>query len=82
MTSYHFNCGNSTDGHIGFCASIRAKSPEEAVKILKAALPHEQELNLCDGDRESGVEYITVYFNDAAITKEHIDDVDPDKKEE
>ena len=65
MKSYHFDLGNSTDGPIGYCASVRANSKEEAVKILREALP--EDLAVCEeyNFREdgTGIGYIRVYFN-------------------
>lgn len=76
--SYHFSAGNSTFGPVGFCASVRATSAQEAVDVLRASLP--EAISVKD-DRSSGknadrpaVEYLRVYLNPAAVTVEHIDD--------
>lgn len=76
MKSFHFDLGNSSVGPIGFCARIKAETPEAALEILKAALP--QELAADDGfedaTEEGEVEYIRVYFNADAVTVANIDD--------
>lgn len=77
---YHFSFGNSTDGPVGFCASISASSPEEAVDKLKGSLQDIGERNLVLDPREglvsknlSGVDYVESYFNIKAISKMDID---------
>lgn len=70
--SFHFDCGNSSQGHVGFCASVRAESPQEALAILKEALPEELRV-VVDDDR---VEYLNVYFGGGNVGKDDIDIVD------
>lgn len=72
MNSYHFDLGNSTVGPIGYCARIKAPTKKRALELLRAALPETEEISpYNDGE---GVEYISVYFNDAAVTIKDIDD--------
>ena len=76
MTRYHFGVGDSTDGPIGFCAEVFAQSDEEALQILKDNLPEELEVPLgMDGD---GVGYIRIYFNDANVVLDDIDEEEED----
>jgi len=72
--SFHFDCGNSSQGHIGFCARVRAETPQEALAILKEALPEELKVDV-DDDR---IEYLNVYFGYDNVTKGDIDMVDDD----
>jgi hypothetical protein len=73
MNSYHFDVGNSNQGPVGFCARIRANSPEEALERLRFLLP-ESSLVFEQPEHE---EYIDAYFNPDALTLDHIDVVDP-----
>lgn len=77
-TSYHFDVGNSSDGPLGLCARVLADSPEEALALLKAALPEEVEV---DTD-ESRVEYINVYINDDYITVKDVGDEEDGEDED
>lgn len=63
---FHFDCGNSTDGSVGFCAVVRADSAEGAVELLKERLPSSVRVRPLDGQEEG--EYIEVYFNGDKIT--------------
>jgi hypothetical protein len=56
---YSFDMGNSNVGPIGFCATVRADSPEDAAKVLNAELPEMVEVNVDHGD----VDLVSVYFN-------------------
>ncbi len=38
IKTYHFSCGNSTKGPIGFCAEVVADTQEKAVSRLRRAL--------------------------------------------
>lgn len=73
---YHFSLGNSTVGPVGYCASIYAESPEEALEKLKEAIAA-----VADGvmvtENEDDVDYIQVYFNSDAIS---FDDCDFDEE--
>lgn len=72
--TFHFNVGNSTNGPIGFCAAVTARSREEAVQLLKDGLPWEMPLM---GDNEAeGIEYARVYLNPDSIMVEDIDFVE------
>lgn len=71
MNKYHFDCGNSTDGPVGFSGVVEAASKEDALKQLKEHLPTEGvgihgEVRNEDGDRI--FEYLNVYFNPDKIT--------------
>ena len=72
-TSYHFDVGNSSVGHIGFCARVLAESPEEAVAVLRELIPPEIE-RVCNNDPR--IEYADVYFNPKAFTVDDIDEPD------
>lgn len=72
--SFHFDCGNSSQGHVGFCARVRAETPQEALAILKEALPEELKVDI-DDDR---IEYCQVYFGSENLTKHDIDMIDDD----
>jgi hypothetical protein len=77
MPRYHFSLGDSTVGPIGFCASVRARNKEEGVKTLRRRLP--AELAVAEwhaGGDPDGIEYIRVYFNEAAISVSEIDEVE------
>jgi hypothetical protein len=77
MNRYHFNCGDSTHGPVGFCARIRAYSREEALEILRNVLDDEQRVWPCgDPDDNARVEYIRVYFGTENLTIDHIDEID------
>lgn len=83
--SYHFSCGDSSNGSIGFCAQVKARSEKEAVAQLQEAMPEQIDLHrdLPFDERERlGIEYITAYFNSGNITKEDIDFVEPAGEEE
>ena len=73
IRSYHFNLGNSTDGHVGYCASVIATSKVHAVRILKGAIGLEAKIRPVEGDER--VEYIEVYFNPDKISVADIDEV-------
>lgn len=72
MPEYHFSCGNSTDGPIGFCAVVKADTKEQALEKLRAALPQTIEEVT---DEEHGVEYCSIYINPNAVTVQDIDEV-------
>ena len=75
MKSYHFDCGNSSRGPIGFCARIRAESQDEALGILKDALPQEMDVSpVGDRDLSAHVEYIQIYLSSENIRTRHIDE--------
>lgn len=75
LKSYHFDCGNSTDGPTGFCARIRATSPEEALAKLREFMPETIEVETY----ESSVEYIHVYTCAENVSVADIDEVDDEE---
>ena len=54
------------------CARITAKTPEEALRLLRTALP-DDEVSLPTVSHGDG-DYINVYINYAAISTDDIDD--------
>jgi len=68
LKKFHFSCGDSNEGPIGFCCTIRAKTKAGALKKLRGMLPEEYEVHLDAGS----VDYFNVYFNSDNIT---IDDI-------
>ncbi len=83
MPSYHFDLGNSTDGPIGFCARVKADSREEALDLLRQAMPDEVELKSFCSDDESkpAIEYLNVYLNAENVKLTDIDDEDEDDED-
>jgi hypothetical protein len=78
MKSFHFDLGNSSEGPVGFCAVVKARTREDALALLKEALPSEQLVSdpYADADERGEVEYIQVYFNENAVTVDDIDSED------
>ena len=76
MRSYHFDLGNSTSGPIGYCARVRADSREQAVELLREALPQDVEIEP-SAIELPGVEYINAYINDQYPTVHDIDEEEP-----
>lgn len=77
MKRFTFSFGNSNTGPVGYCASIVAETPEQAVELLKKQIPGEWEVNgNPDEEGFDGLRYIQVYFNVDAITVADIDDVE------
>lgn len=78
--SHHFDMGNSTQGHVGYCARIIAETQEEAAKILKRVLPDSMKVQpVGDEVDNEAVEYIEVYFNSDIIDPEDaVEDDDED----
>jgi hypothetical protein len=77
---FHFSLGDSSDGPVGFCATIRASSTKQAVEKLKAALPTES--MVLENHVEAGVEYIRVDFDSGAVSEADLDDVNYEGNEE
>ena len=78
--NFLFSFGNSTDGPIGMCVRVWAKTKAEAVAKLRACLP--EELPVKSHIDSTSVEYANVYLNPEAITEADIDSVeDEDGKE-
>lgn len=76
MKSFHFDCGDSSDGPIGFCARVTADDEAKALQLLRDALPLDLKVGIEDRPEGApGVEYIQVYFNAANITTKDIDEV-------
>jgi len=73
---FHFSCGNSSEGSIGFCAAIAAKDKKSALERLQELLPEEDEICWPYGERKEEGEYIQVYFNEANRTCDDIDDLE------
>lgn len=77
LNSYHFDCGDSNSGPVGFCARVTASSEEEAVEILQEFI-NDKDGTLEIVNRKSNgipcVEYLTVYLNPEEITEGCIDD--------
>jgi hypothetical protein len=71
LKSYHFSFGNSTDGPVGFCARVRAKSRAEAARLLRKAMPPSQKVTVLN---TRGIEYVEAYFNPDALTTKGIDE--------
>lgn len=82
LKSFLVSAGNSSEGPVGFCMRVRAKSKAQAIKIAKSALPECIEANdyiYDDGMNTAeysigAIEYFNVYFNDAALTVADIED--------
>lgn len=81
--SYHFDCGNSTTGPIGFCADVTATSKKEAVKFMNDLIrDHEEDISATlrclaaeEGNAQSGeaLQYLNIYLG--RVTEKHIDEV-------
>jgi hypothetical protein len=76
MPSYHFSLGDSSEGPIGFCARIKAKSKKAAVARLQSMLVDSFKVPTHSDDSPEGDEYIEAYVNTDAITVRDIDEVD------
>ncbi len=73
--SFHFDLGNSSPGPVGYCARVIAATSAEALQKLKNAMPDEVEIHKCiDRTEHPDIQYITVYFNPAALRIRDIDD--------
>jgi len=85
LLSYHFDCGNSTDGPVGFCARITATSKKRALEILRETIPETIEVDPYDFDRKvkgERVEYYNVYISSDNVVLKDIDDAEPPLEEE
>ncbi|MGO9271587.1 MAG: hypothetical protein ACLQOO_15215 [Terriglobia bacterium] len=76
MNSYHFSVGNSTEGPVGFCARVSAKSKAEALVKLRRALEHGTGVvgELPIQFTEPGIEYINVYISPQHVRLQDVDD--------
>lgn len=79
---YLFSLGDSSNGPIGFCATMRGKNAKEAVKKLRKAL--EWFNRECDVAKATGVRGeepalrdLEVYFNGDYISENDIIEVSP-----
>jgi hypothetical protein len=71
---YHFSLGNSSSGSIGFCAAVYATSEDDAIRLLRDALPESVTVHA----DIPAVDYVEVYFGDNdAITVADIDAITP-----
>lgn len=75
MKSYHFDCGDSNNGPIGFCARIDANSEAEAVARLRELLEMNDNTVDVPLTDSPGGGYVAVYFNPLNVTEAHIDEV-------
>ena len=66
---YHFDLGDTTSSSIGFCARIKAHTPERALDRLRDLLP--DQIRVLD----DGEEYITVYTNSERVDLFDISDL-------
>ena len=73
LKSFHFNCGNSTDGPVGFCVLVKAFTKKEALKILRERILDTNPLEPID-DQDHQIEYANAYINVDNITIKDIDD--------
>jgi hypothetical protein len=77
LKSFKFDIGDCTAGPLGCVIRVQAYTVDEAVGFADRAWPeyHEvdtPEISACAGEDEVGIEYLTVYFNDALDYAEHI----------
>ena len=74
--SYLFDCGNSTDKQIGFCARIIAKDEAEALTRLEnfmlQRLGPSMDIDIDGATRAGGIEYFTIYFGAENLTPDDI----------
>ena len=64
MTSFHFDCGDSNHGPIGFCARVKATNREEACKLLKEGLPDTITFTKFE---HPAIQYLNVYFGPVTV---------------
>ena len=77
LKSFHFDCGDSSSGPVGFCARVTASSEEEAVEILHELINEKDGTFEVMASNVKGVpcvEYLTVYINPDEVTESCIDD--------
>jgi hypothetical protein len=82
LRSYHFDCGNTRTGTVGFCARVRAHSKVEAVEILASALPGEYDTGIAQNDDEGRIEYFEFYLNGERLSTRHIDEFEDAREED
>lgn len=70
MKTYHFSCGNSTEGAVGLCARVDSETAEDALSklrhVLEAGIGSFGELPLRIGGPD--IEYVTIYISPGNIT--------------
>lgn len=81
MPSFHFDCGNSTQGAVGICARVTAGSREEALELLREFLAAADEIALkrtvgFPGDED--IEYCNIYISPENVSVDDIDDKEPE----
>ena len=77
LQSHHFDCGDSSDGPIGFCGRIQATDKDEALEILRDVLPDELRITPVGEDANyARVEYLEIYLSPENVTIHEIDEVD------
>jgi hypothetical protein len=83
MKSYLFSCGDSGRGPVGFCARVEAETPEEALALLREALPEEVPVPIHDdqGNRDGRFEYVNVYLSAENVTLADIDEGETEEVE-
>jgi len=69
---FHFDCGDSNSGPIGFCASVQARSEADALQLLRE-LP--SEVAIAVGNKK--VLYARIYLNIDNVSSAEIDSVTP-----
>jgi len=69
MKDYHFDIGDTNKGPLGMCAVVQAKNKNEALQIIRAALPDTIEVPTDD----SRVVYVNVYLNGKNIKTTDVD---------
>lgn len=76
LKSYHFSLGNSSDGPVGLCFRVLARSIPQAVEQAKELLAQEEWNNTREARPviDNHVEYFSFYTNPDAITKKDIDE--------
>jgi hypothetical protein len=68
---FHFSCGDSSRGPVGFCANIIAEDERAAVRRLRSMLPEEHSVDISGFDPHPH-EYVNIYFGQ--VGTKHIDD--------
>lgn len=76
MKTYHFSCGDSTQGTVGLCARVSSETAEDALlklrRTLEAVIGSCGEIPIQIG--ESDIEYINVYISPDNIKVADIDE--------
>lgn len=65
VKSYLFDVGNSGNGPLGMCIRVRARTKRGATQIANGLLSELGEISVSSGRLTDGVEYCTIYLNDA-----------------